>query len=506
MGPDGSMQTSTLPPLACVNVPTLPLQLLLRRHPEWTAFPVAVVAEDRPYGEILWVNGHARRSGIVPGLRYATGLALSSTLRAGAVAQGDITTSAELISILLRCFTPGIELSTTEAGIFWLDATGVSSLYGSQHAWAQGVYATLRDNGFRSTIVVGFSRFGTYAVARARDEVVVFSTTAHEQAAVRGVPLASLGLNPVLREDLAKLGIQTVAEFLQLPPAGLRERFGVEAYRLYRWAVGEQEQPRQLCVITDPPQHTVTLETPETNATRLLFAVKRGLYPLLTQLTGRHEALAELQLQLALEGYESTSEHIRSAVPTLDARQLLDLVRMRLESLTLTAGVVALRLTAVGVPATTEQLQLFLTQQRRDPTAANRALARLRAAFGDDAVVRVRLRDAHLPEARFAWEPLDQILCPQPRVVAKRPLIRRLFAHPVLLPSPSRDLRAQEWMADGLEGGPIIKIVRSGIISGGWWRREVQREYHFIETARGDVLWVFYDRRRRQWRCQGRVE
>ena len=49
--------------LACVNVPALPLQLLLQRHPEWRGAPVAVVAEDKAQGRILWVNAHARRRG-----------------------------------------------------------------------------------------------------------------------------------------------------------------------------------------------------------------------------------------------------------------------------------------------------------------------------------------------------------------------------------------------------------------------------------------------------------
>jgi protein ImuB len=44
-------------------------------------------------------------------------------------------------------------------------------------------------------------------------------------------------------------------------------------------------------------------------------------------------------------------------------------------------------------------------------------------------------------------------------------------------------------------------------VSGGWWNgRGVHREYHFAETGGGDVLWVFYDRPRRRWFLQGRVE
>jgi protein ImuB len=34
----------------------------------------------------------------------------------------------------------------------------------------------------------------------------------------------------------------------------------------------------------------------------------------------------------------------------------------------------------------------------------------------------------------------------------------------------------------------------------------VHREYYFAETRKGDLLWMYYDRPRRRWFLQGRVE
>ena len=42
--------------MACVELPAFPLQLLLKRHPEWVGRPVAVVDRDKPQGVILWVS------------------------------------------------------------------------------------------------------------------------------------------------------------------------------------------------------------------------------------------------------------------------------------------------------------------------------------------------------------------------------------------------------------------------------------------------------------------
>ena len=56
------MKFSTTVRLGCVDLPAFPLQLLLRRHPEWRAYPAAVVDQDKPQGLLLWVNENAREA------------------------------------------------------------------------------------------------------------------------------------------------------------------------------------------------------------------------------------------------------------------------------------------------------------------------------------------------------------------------------------------------------------------------------------------------------------
>src|SRR5574337_743127 len=79
----GGTWRSVVDRLACINLPALPLQLLLRRHPEWATCPVAVVAEDRPQDLIRCVNAAAHKAGVRPGLRYAAGCSLTADQRAG---------------------------------------------------------------------------------------------------------------------------------------------------------------------------------------------------------------------------------------------------------------------------------------------------------------------------------------------------------------------------------------------------------------------------------------
>ncbi|MBI4609404.1 MAG: DNA polymerase Y family protein [Candidatus Rokubacteria bacterium] len=492
--------------LACVSFPAFPLQLLLRRQPEWAAHPAAVLAEDKPQGPILWVNERARRAGVLSGLRYAAGLSLAPDLRAGVVPPVEIEREVAALTERLRGFTPAVEPSEDEPGVFWLDASGLDRLYPSLGAWARSIHADLTGAGFHATVVVGFTRFGTCAVAKALEGTVVFNDLAQERAAARGVPLDRLELDPDFRDTLAKLGVKTVGALLSLPAGGLLERFGPEAYRVHRLAAGELWAPLQPLPAEEPIRQTLALDDPEADLARLIFLTKRLLHPLLATLVVRGEALAELALRLALDETGWREEQIRPAAPTLEVVQLLDLVRLRLETVGLSAGVVGIELTARGVPASREQLRFFAEQPRRDLDAANRALARLRAEFGDEAVVRARLTDGHFPEAGFVWEPVVEIALPRPRSVPPRTLVRRILVTPIPLPARPRELRSEGWLVRGREDGLVTRLHGPYVISGGWWQREAHREYYFAETRRGDLLWIYYDRPRRKWFLHGMVE
>jgi protein ImuB len=412
-------------------------------------------------------------------------------------------------------FTPEVEPSKQEPGVFWLNGSGLKHLYASPQKWAYAIYRDLRAQAFHSNLAVGFTRFGSYAVAKAREGITIFRDPAEEEEAARKVPLNRLNIDPKFRDILFKLGIQTIGGLLSLPPGGLRGRFGKEAHRLYRMAAGDLWTPLKPCSPEEPARQKYLLDDPEEDTTRLLFLIKQLLHPLLATLAARHQALTALWLSLLMDHKGRFNEPLRPAAPTLDAIQILDLVRLRLETLKLAAGVIEIELQAESCPATTEQLRLFTEKPTRDLDAANRALARLRAEFGPDAVVSAKLTDGHLPEARFTWEPLTHVKLPQndwnhwnvwnswnsPNV-----LVRRIMAKPIGLPGGPYHSHEDGWLILGPKHGTIDKLTGPYVFSGGWWNKEIQREYYYAETRNGDLLWLYYDRVRRRWFWQGVVE
>ena len=528
--------------LACVDLPAFPLQLLLRDHAEWRDHPAVVVEHDRPQGKILWVNAAAARVGIRRGMRYAAGLSLCAELRAGVISNDRIELGREEIAAQLRRFSPEIEPFRDDPGVFWLDASGLERLHPDLRVWGDRLRARLRAEEFYSLVVVGWTRFGTFAVARglrqssadrgirsqaeakergrrsrrgaAMPGTLDLHDRSREAVMARRVPLERLALSPKSRDALEKLGAHTVGDLLEMPAGGLGKRFGPELLRLHRLAQGEDPLPLQSVASQPPLEAGIDLEPPVADVSRLVFHLSRLLHPLLERLATRGDALAQLDLDLTLEESSALAdaarflhESLRPAAPTLDATQLLHLVHLRLDRLELAGEVERIALVAGGVAATDEQLLLFVDAPKRDIEAGDRALARVRAELGNDAVVRAVLRPGHLPEASYVWEPLEHLSLPHLTDVdaSPRPLIRRIEQRPRPLP-PRPRIEPDGWLLAELEAGPVVKKSGPYIFSGAWWHNLIHREYHFAELRRGDIVWVYCDRRRKRWYLQGVVE
>ena len=493
--------------LACIDLPAFPLQLLLRRHQKWRDHPAAVVEEDKPLARILWINERARRFEILPGMRYAAGLALASNLCAGVVPESEIADGVAFVTKRLRRFSPDIEPAPQEPGVFWVDASGLGFLDPSIEAWGQKIFDDLREHDFAGRIAVGFDRFGTYALARScrGPHVVVLKSPEAEQAWTKKVRLDRLHLEPQARDTLDALGIKTVGDLVRLPAGSLLARYGQEILGLHQSARRLRIVPLEPQPAEESLRQELWFDFSERDVGRLLFGIKGMLDALLKKLVSKHRAIAELFVELKLEDGQKLVERLQPAEPTVDGRKLLNLVLLRLEATRLSDGVVELAVDAQHLPATHEQLSLFSRNKSRDLRAAKEAFARLRAEMGPDAVVCARLCDAHMPEGAYEWTPAGAIPFPEPQPLQGRTLVRRIYRKPILLPHRPRH-EDDGWQLRGRTDAAVDMLCGPYVVSGGWWRSEVFREYHFVHNQKGEWLWTFYDRDRRRWFLQGEVE
>ncbi|HEX5052630.1 MAG TPA: DNA polymerase Y family protein [Planctomycetota bacterium] len=492
--------------VACVDVPALPLQLVLRAHPDWQNDPVVLVEDDRPQARIVWANRHARAARIVRGQRCQDAEALASRLHTAVVPAADLDrASTELLRLLLD-YSPVVEPVRTEPGLFFVDANGLHELFSGLEAWAHALHGALGRRGFTAAVVVGFVRFATFAIARSRPGWRLLGSPDEEQELAAKAPFALLDGSPKLREQMQALGIRTLGDFLRLPAGELGRRFGKEAKELLLRATAGSPPltPARLC---EPLRFRHDFDIADADLERFLAVLSDGLHDAVPKLMERGEAIAALCVTLQLERAPVRHERLATAAPTLDLAQILELVRLRFAKEQLAGPIehLAVEIDSVTVPR--QQLAL-LTVRRRDLAAGARALARLEAALGDAAVTRARLVPSHLPEHSFVWEPTGTLAAPRAATATDRtaattlPLVRTF----VRTPEPLGTMPAHEpeaWLGDY---GAVQRAHGPFRTSNGWWRQRTERDYFFLETDRGAILWVFHDRGSRRWYLHGRVD
>lgn len=437
-------------------------------------------------------------------------------MRAEAQPEHAITAAVDALFERLLAFSPHVEPSLVEPGLFWLDPNGLEHLHGDLARWARSVHGALKHARHDASVVVGFRRGGVYALARVRAGHRVLRDPAEEEQLAARVPLARLGIFPnPLREELALLGIHTVGALLRLPVAQFRVRYGKEAAHLHDFLAGRAWSPLVPRMLEEPVVVEVEIDPPDDDPARLLFGLKGALHPTAEALTPKHEGIVAIELVLHLEraapdGTRMHHERIETAAPTLDVVQIVELVRLRLAAVSLPSPVVLVTATLERVRVHPRQFALLrdatgtAASTPRDLDAAARALARLRASFGHGAVTRARLHDAHLPEARFRYEQAREVARPRSGPAAPPLLVRRLLPAPVPLP-PVPVHEPETWLG---HHGALRSMLGPYRVAGGWWspRGRRERDYYFAETRRGEILWIFYDRPRRAWFLHGVVD
>jgi len=487
--------------VSCVLLPSLPLQIVLRDKPHWHGAPIAVVDDEGPSGRITHLNALAKKSGLRIGMRQTVARDLLSNLHAALVSPEETAEVTRELRSALQTFSPRVE-TVDEEGIFHIDPEGLRRLYGGHRNWATCIHRYLRARHWKSSVIVGFHRHRATAVAMTRDGVTVLESADKERELANQTHLRELGLSGEICESLAALGIETLGDFLTVPAGELHSRFGAEASALHDLFAEDLQLPIQPHVFDEPARISFQVDPPDEDQTRLLFAIKGALHSLLHQVHARAEAVQSLELTLHLEHAPIHREQIELASSTLDSMLILELVRLRLGQTKLQGAVEEVELLANTVRAHAEQVALPGHQSRRDMSAAHRALDRIRAAYGEHSVTKATIHEAHLPEASFRWEPIQHARsAAQARVPPVSSMVRRVYSRPK--PLPARIPKEPEAGPSLTRNHAIEHMYGPYRVSGGWWKRLVERDYYYAETDHGDLLWLFYDRPRKRWFLHG---
>lgn len=268
------------------------------------------------------------------------------------------------------------------------------------------------------------------------DPPIVVVPPGKNAVALAPLPVSALPMGADDARWLAKIGVRLVSELRALPRSALAARLGTRAPVVLGLADGEDRAPLTPYVPPEIPEEEATLEYGVEGAEALTFVAKTLADRLAVRLSGRAVAASRIELDLVLdvarlsadgdehehergegrgrsEGSENSagSERDRrnSRIQTLaielpaplsTAADLLAALRPKIERAVLRAPVLGAKLRAASlVHKPQAALSLFEAQPRAE-RALPRLIAELAADLGEEAVGKLALGDAWLPEDR----------------------------------------------------------------------------------------------------------
>ncbi len=230
--------------------------------------------------------------------------------------------------------------------------------------------------------------------------------------ALAPLPVSALPIGADDARWLAKLGVRTIGELRALPRSALASRLGTRAPVVIGLADGDDRAPLASWAPPEIPEEEATLEYGVEGSEALTFVAKMLADRLATRLAGRAVATSRIELDLVLDvallpdttPLEARARIQRIAIdlpsPLSTAGDLLAALRPKIERAVLKAPVLAAKLRAASlVHKPQAALSLFESQPKAERTLP-RLVAELAADLGEEAVGKLALGDAWLPEER----------------------------------------------------------------------------------------------------------
>ena len=283
-------------------------------------------------------------------------------------------------------------------------------------------------------------------------------------------------------EFFRSIGITTVGALLRLPREGLAQRCGARVLEELDRALGAALEPRAF--FAPPPRFDAQLELPAevTHVEGLLFGARRLLAQLEGLLMARHEGIRSFLLKLMHREGHCTDVQVGLASATRHAERLAQVLRERLQRLSLMEPVTAIRLEArdfAPLPGTSRALFGDPAGEAEDWA---RLVERLRARLGHGAVCGLAAHPDHRPEHAWRrvepgeWDPRESP-APGPR--------------PLWLLEPKK-----------LNEGEFTALAGPERIESGWWDGDdAKRDYFVARLPNGALAWIY--REAQEWYLHG---
>lgn len=495
--------------IACLAVPVLPLQAVLRAEPQLLGSTLVVIAGSGERSPILAAALAARQRGVRAGQTVAQARAVCADLTVRTATPALLTAAGDALYDVASAFSPCIERQEDHA---LLEVGDLGQLFPSEEALGAALVGHAEKVGLRVNVALADNKATAHLLSRCRLGTTLVPP-GQERAALAPLPLAALGLLPAQAGLLARWGLHTIGEFAALPRKQLAARLGAQGPALHRLACGEDQTPLSP---TPPPlviSESVELDDAVDNLEPLAFLLRGLLDRAVSRLGALCQACGDFTLHLELDPRGSEERRVAVAAPTREVATLLELARLMLATRPPAAPVRSLTIRTLPSRPRAVQMSLFAPAGPL-PERLAVTLARLQALCGDDRVGSPVVPDTHLP-GQAAVVPFVEpppvpgraaSLTADPDAAEPPP---HLLATHVLRPPPAATVKARgarvEFVHTEAVAGPVRRCGGPYRLRDGGGARTL-RDYYDVELHDGGLYRLFHDLRADRWYLDARYD
>ena len=495
-------------------LPTLPTDRLRRfRNGDNSAAPLAVMAAERGRMNLVALDAAAADAGLAPGMPLADARALEPGLQ---VVEADPVADARALAGLADwCgrYTPWT--ATHGDDCILLDITGCAHLFGGEAGLARDLIARLTAIGYAGVLAIADTPGAAWAVSRlgggygpagaALGDALIPPGGA--EAALAGLPIAGLRLDPGTVDALARLGLRRIGDLSTLPRGSLAARFGPEVLRRIDQALGRAAEP--VSPRRPVPVHLARMVFPD--AIGRTEDVEAALARLLDRLcAGLEEAQqGARRVELALYRVDGGVDRqtVGTSRPSRRPRHLFRLLAGRLDRIDAGFGIeVAVLSALVAEPLGAAQIGFGEAGGAAglggDDTPLDDLVDRLAGRLGRGAVVRPVPFESHLPERAVAMRPaMDGPVADPDAPTAWPDRLRPVRLLPVPEPIEVTAPIPDDPPVLFRRGRIVHRVVRADgpeRLSPEWWQdapagaeANRPRDYYRVEDTKGRRFWLY---------------
>jgi len=395
-----------------IYVPNFILQAIGRSEPELRTQPLAIIDGPPPTYQVVALNRLAQILGVTRGMtKAAVGQFAQVAIRPRCRIHEEAAHSA-LLDVAWS-ITPLVENAAPDTLL--IDISGLASLLGDEEAIARQIASRASTFGMNVHVAISANVETARIVARALPGPTIVPE-GEERRFLETLPVSMLSPSQELSEVFERWGVSTCKALASLPVLSLSECVGQEGVRLHAIANGKGMRP---LLLAEPAQHFeewFELDEAIDDLESLSFLLGRLLDQLSARLSARALSIAAVQVNFELQpAFDNAFDTVRDLlrvkpspsifscslelpVPTRDAKLLLKLLRLRLQSRPPGAPIQKIQMTAQSSLSRVTHGSLFIPTAP-DPDKLELTIARIASVVGDGNVGSPQLLDSHRPDA-----------------------------------------------------------------------------------------------------------